>query len=132
LVSECAPKAAVKEGRSKVYQYRGTLKDKALRQYQQEWIRDRRHQKILIPGWQQALDSCRNDLFRSICFLVPERGRLAEMMASDEDSSKVATWQAIQDIYSLCIQDSTVIYLPGHKPEKGACPVATCQLVLAR
>jgi len=69
------------------------------------------------PPWersQQALDSYRHDPFRSMCLLVPERDRLAEMMASNEPLSKAATWKAIQEIHYLCMQSSTVLYLPGH------------------
>ena len=45
---------------------------------------------------------------------VPERGRLATWMASDAPLSPTEMWQALRDLHSLLVQDSTVLYLPGH------------------
>jgi len=45
--------------------------------------------------------------------VLPERGRLATWMASDAPLSPTEMWQALRDLHSLLVQDSTVLYLPG-------------------
>jgi hypothetical protein len=100
------------------------LEREALRLYQKQWIQDRRVWKILTRGKERAKDICRNDLFQHLCLLRPERGRLARMIASEEPLSLTDHRQAIRDMHSLITRDFTVLYLPGHEPAEGACPVA--------
>ena len=64
------------------------------------------------------------------CLLVPERGRLARWMASDEPLSSSEMWRATHDLHSLCCRDLSVLFLPGHQPVGASCPVACCQLKL--
>jgi hypothetical protein len=64
------------------------------------------------------------------CLLIPERGRLAPLMATDAPLSSTQMWLATGDLHSLCVQASTVLYLPGRKPVQGFCPVAQCKLNL--
>jgi hypothetical protein len=108
--------------------YYKKLKQDALRQYQGNWVRERRDWKILTRGKEVAQDNCRTGFVQSIWLLIPERERLAKKMASDQPLEPDATWHAIQDLYTLCVQDYTVLYLPKSRPVDGACPAKCCQL----
>ena len=123
---------AAKEAKRRVTSCHKTLKRLALRQYQETWVADRRDWKILTRGKEQPRDVCKTDLVRNLCLLVPERGRLAQWMASDESLSSSAMWLATHDLCSLCCRDLSVLFLPGHQPAGGSCPVKCCQLKLDR
>ncbi|KAN0069234.1 Protein of unknown function (DUF3435) domain containing protein [Elaphomyces granulatus] len=104
------------------------LKNQALRQYQEQWVRERRDWNILTRGKEAAQDKSKTDFVQSICLLIPERGRLAQKMVADHALEPSEMWQALQDLYTLCVQDFTVLYLPKSRPVDGACPVKCCQL----
>ncbi|KAL2440885.1 hypothetical protein ABEF95_008226 [Exophiala dermatitidis] len=123
--------ATLTEAKRRLASYRKTLKHAALRQHQEEWVRERRDWKILTRGKEQPGDICKTDLAGRLC-LIPERGRLAQRMASDEPLSPDAMWDAMRDLHALCIRDFSVLYLPGLEPVDGACPVKCCQLQLDR
>jgi hypothetical protein len=84
--------------RSLVASCRKTLTRLALRQHQEEWVRERRDWKILTRGKEQPHDLCRIDLVHSLCLLIPEPRRLAQRMASDEPLSPGAVWGAMRDL----------------------------------
>jgi hypothetical protein len=48
-----------------------------------------------------------------ICRLIPERGRLRQIVVSDKPLSSNAMWHALQDLQSLCAKDLSVFYYPG-------------------
>ena len=108
------------------------LKSNAIRQYQEHWVRERRDWKILTRGREAAQDRSKTEFVESICALVPERGRLARRMAAEEPLEPEEMWRALQDLYSLCVEDFTVLYLPGSRPVDGACPAICCHLSLDR
>ena len=108
------------------------LKNKALRQYQEHWVRERRDWKILTRGKETAQDKSKTDFVQNICLLIPERGRLSQKMAADHPLEPGEMWQAVQDLHTLCIRDLTVLYLPRSRPVDGACPVKCCQLRMDR
>ena len=104
----------------------------ALRQHQEAWVRERRDWKILTRGKERPHDLCRTELVDNLYLLIPERGRLAQRMASDEPLSSNAMWDAMRDLHSLCRRDLSVLYLPGHEPLDGCCPVKCCGRKLER
>ena len=108
------------------------LKSRALRQYQEHWIRERRDRNILTRGREVVQDRCKTEFVENICVLIPERGRLAKRMAADQPLEPDEMWQAMQDLYNLCLEDFTVLYLPRSRPVDGACPARCCQLRLDR
>jgi len=108
------------------------LKNQALRQYQEHWIRERRDWKILTRGKEAAQNKSKTDFIQSIYLLIPERGRLAQQMAVDHALEPAEMWQALQDLYNLCVQDFTVLYLPKSRPVDGAYPLKCCQLRMNR
>lgn len=127
LVRDETARADVSEARRRLANYRRKLHSQALRAYQKRWVRERRDWKILTGGKKQAHDSNDADLVRHLCLLIPERGRLAQRMSQDEPLSPHSMWQAVRDLYSLCIRDFTVLYLPGLDPLEGRCHVKSCR-----
>ena len=57
---------------------------------------------------------------------MPERGRLARVIISDEILSEADRKQAVEDLCSLASQDSTTFYRPGGKPVDDARPSNSC------
>jgi hypothetical protein len=98
------------------------MKSKALRQYQEHWVRGRRDWKILTRGRGVAQDRSKTDFVQNICLLIPERGRLAQKMAADQPLEPGEMWQALQDLHALCVQDFTVLYLPRSRPPRWRLP----------
>lgn len=124
--------SSLKEAKKRLASYLKALKGKALRAYQEKWVQQRRDWKIVTRGKEQAHDLDRTDLVQSLCLLFPERARLAQMLASDEPLTPEARWLAMEDLYTLCTRDFSVLYLPGTQPIGGACPVKCCRLELDR
>lgn len=112
--------------------YSRKLKRDALRLYQETWVQERRDWKILTRGKEVAQDRSKTELAQDIYKLFPERGRLAERMASTHPLSSDEMWDALGDVRALCLQDSNVLYLPGSRPVDGACPVKACQRQMNR
>ncbi|KIW99637.1 uncharacterized protein Z518_11050 [Rhinocladiella mackenziei CBS 650.93] len=106
--------------------YQRTLKRDALRQYQESWVRERRDWYVLTRGNVVPQDNSKMELAQTIYKLFPERGRLAQAMASLYPLTTDKMWDALRDVQSLCLQDSDVLYLPGLRPVDGACPVKYC------
>lgn len=78
-------------------------------------------------GKKQADNPHRADLTHSLSLLFPERLRLAQKLASDGTLTSEDRWLAMEDLYTLCTRDLSVLYLPGHQPVSGCCPVKCCQ-----
>jgi hypothetical protein len=132
LVQEGGAGSELDEAKGRWNSYHKALYRKTLRRYQKQWVQDRRDWKIVTRGKEQPRGLCKTDLVQNLCLLIPERGRLALIMASDDPLSPAATWQAMQDLHSLCTRDLSVLYLPGLEPFEGACPVKCCRLKLDR
>lgn len=108
------------------------LKTKALRRYQDHWVKERRDWKILTRGKGKTPDHSKSDFVQSICQLIPERARVAQAMAAEDALDQDVMWLALQDLYALCVEDFTVLYLPECRPVDGACPSRCCQQQLSR
>jgi hypothetical protein len=111
VVFELRCTAALDEAKSQRNSYHKTLHRKTLRRYQEQ-----------IAGTgkfsPEAKSLCKTGLVQNLCLLIPERGRLALIMASDEPLSSARTWPAI---HSLCTRDLSVLYLRtvrGHVPRE--------------
>jgi hypothetical protein len=78
-------------------------------------------------GKEVAKDRSKTELAQSVYILCPERGRLAEKMASTHPMPSDEMWDALHDLYSLCSQDSDVLCLPGTCPVDGVCPIGHCK-----
>jgi hypothetical protein len=62
-----------------------------------------------------------------LCRLMPERGRLRQIVVSDKPLSSDGMWDAMRDLHSLCARDLSIIYFPGLEPFEGACQVEYCR-----
>lgn len=123
---------ALNEAKRKRASYLKTLKKTALRQYQDQWVQQRRDWKILTRGREQPNDPCKTDITRHMFLLMPERGRLAQKLTSETMLSPAQTRSAMRDMFSLCCRADPVVYLPGLEPVNDACPVQCCKLRMDR
>jgi hypothetical protein len=123
---------ALNKAKSRVNSYYKTLRRETLRTYQEKWVRDSRDWKILTRGKELPSGLNKNDRLQVLCRLIPERGRLRQIVVADKPLSPEGMWDAMQDIYSLLTRDLLVIYLPGLEPFEGACPEKSCQLDLKK
>ena len=103
--------------------YSRKLKRDAKRLYQETWVQERRDWKTLTRGKEVAKDNSKTELAPSIYKLFPERGRLAEKMASTHPLTADQMCAALRDLHTLSLRDSNVLYLRGSRPIDGACPV---------
>lgn len=90
------------------------LKRIALIEHQGKWVRKRRDWVITTRRREQPDDPNRADLVQSLSLLFPERRNIAKRVDSDAIMSSDERWLAPQDLYTLCTQDFSVLYLPGH------------------
>ena len=80
----------------------------------------------MTRGKERPDDDERTDLLEILSLVMPELGRLARTMISNEVVSEKERRQAIEDLCSLASQDCTVLYRPGEKPVNGVCPAKDC------
>jgi len=123
-----SPASEIKAVESKARTYRARLIKKNLKQYQFEWVRERRDWKIKILEKERADNETKTDLLEILLRMMPERSRLAKTMISDHVISEEERRQVIEDLCSLASQDCTVLYRPGEKPVHGLCPVEGCSI----
>ena len=105
---------------------------KALKEYQLEWVKNRRDSKILTRGKVQSDISIQTDVLHTMFLIFPERERLAQTMITQKKASDEDRRQIRKDLYSLISRDYSVVYLPGEEPVDGFCPVATCGVEISR
>ena len=87
---------------------------------------------MLTRGKEMAKDTLKTDMAQTIYILFPERRWLAGKMASPQPLTSDQMWDALQDLHSLCVQDSNVLYLPGSRPIDDSCPVEACRRYMSR
>ena len=63
---------------------------------------------------------------------MPERGRLAKTIISDQVVSEKERKDAIKDLCSLAYLDYITIYRPGEEPAQGLYPIESCGLAIYR
>jgi len=127
---ECS--TALKQSKQLLESHWKRLKRIALREHQEQWVEERRDRQIITRGKEQFDDHQRTDLVESLCLLFPERKRIAQKLISDNVMTSEDRWLAMEDLRVLCTRDISVLYLPGHQPIDGCCPVKCCRLRLDR
>ena len=132
LIKENAPASDLKTAKSKAHSCHSKLIKKALKEYQLEWVKNRRDSKILTRGKVQPDTGIQPDLLHIMSLIFPECRRLAQAMIAKEKASDEERRQIRKDLYSLISRDYLVVYLPGEEPVDGFCPVATCGVEISR
>lgn len=132
LVKSRSSIVALNKAKSELSQHWKTLEREARKTYQRQWVSDRRDWEILTRGKEIAKPQENVDILQCLFQLIPERKRLAHWMAAENPLPSQEMWQAMADIHTLLTKDLTVIYLPGHEPIEGTCPVKRCEFRLAR
>ena len=126
LKSEGEGDQDISRAKNKVRSYYDSLWRTSRQNYQAWWVQNRRDWKIRTQGKEQAEDFTPTQLVQTLSMIMPERGRLTEMMISDKVISEPERKQAVIDLYSFITRDYTVLYRPGEEPIGGACPVNDC------
>ena len=131
-IQECPRdcRTALEQSKQLLASYRKRLKRVRLHEYRDKWIQERRDWQIITRGKGQREDPRRNDLVQSLFLLFPERRRIAQQLASEEAMTSEERWLIMEDLHRLCTRDLTVLFLPGHQPVDGCCPVKCCRLEL--
>lgn len=132
LIKFRSSNVALNKAKSELSQHWKTLEREALKTYQRQWVSDRRDREILTRGKENAKPRENVDILQCLFRLIPERKRLAHWMAAENPLPSSEMWRAMADIHTLLTKDLTVIYLPGHEPIEGTCPVKRCEFRLAR
>ena len=121
-----SPKAIKKLDNQLRAEYTKQMK-KELKQYQEQWIQERRRWKIETRGKVELNNDCRTDLIDALSAIIPQYRRLTRTMICAHDITQSKRRQAIEDLYSFITRDFTVLYLPGEEPANGICPVKNCK-----
>ncbi|KAF5857607.1 hypothetical protein ETB97_005536 [Aspergillus alliaceus] len=101
-----------------------------LQQYQSQWVRSRRDWKILTRGRERPDHIERSAEKQVLCKFMPELGRLAAVMSSNEPLSFDEKASVVKDLFTQCLRDFDVVYRPGEEPVEKRCPVASCGKLL--
>ncbi|KAB8242334.1 hypothetical protein BDV35DRAFT_396899 [Aspergillus flavus] len=105
---------------------RRKLYSKALQNYHTLWVQERRDWKILTRGRERPNHVEQVAQKQALCKLMPELGRLAAIMSSNEPLSFHEKASVVRDLYTQCLREFSVVYRPGEEPVKGRCPVTSC------
>ena len=87
---------------------------------------------MITRGKERPEDQSQTDLSDILARVMPERGRLAKTMISDQIVSEKERKDAIRDLCSLASLDCTTVYRPGEEPVQGMCPLESCSLAMNR
>ena len=67
-----------------------------------KWLDDQYYKTIESGGMASRRQSVNDGRVQALFRIMPERARLAEMIASDEVATRDQTLLAVQDLLSLC------------------------------
>ncbi|KAH6614601.1 hypothetical protein B0J18DRAFT_439744 [Chaetomium sp. MPI-SDFR-AT-0129] len=95
------------------------LRREKLESYRRDWLVQRRKEKILSRG---CLAPCPERDPHPLNDLIPQKGRLAILMAYDLAIAFGDLQAAMEDVLFLLKEDWTVLYRPGERPRDGRCP----------
>lgn len=108
------------------------LRASALQQYQMAWVQEQRDWKILTRGKLRPEHLDHTGCTRVLSKVMPELGRLAAMMSSNEPLQSDEKLAVIKDLYVHGNWDFDVVYRPGEYPVNGLCPNLKCKKDIRR
>ena len=123
-----APNEEIQAANRQFRTHRLETKKIALQKWKQEWLDDRYYRTIESGGTGSDRRPVHDGRVQALFRIMPERARLAEMIASDELVTRDQTLSALQDLLSLCRRDFAVMYRPGDEPIDHFCPECHSQL----
>ncbi|UDD61264.1 hypothetical protein AFCA_008643 [Aspergillus flavus] len=97
---------------------RRKLYSKALQNYHTLWVQERRDWKILTRGRERPNHVEQVAQKQALCKLMPELGRLAAIMSSNEPLSFHEKASVVRDLYTQCLREFSVVYRPGEEPDE--------------
>ncbi|PYH99229.1 hypothetical protein BO71DRAFT_415712 [Aspergillus ellipticus CBS 707.79] len=105
---------------------RRKIYSKAFQQYQSDWVRNRRDWKILTRGRERPNYIEQAAEKQVLCKLMPELGRLAAVISSNQSLSFDEKASVVHDIHTHCLRELDVVYLPDEELQEGRCQVPAC------
>ncbi|KFY94199.1 hypothetical protein V500_03389 [Pseudogymnoascus sp. VKM F-4518 (FW-2643)] len=114
--------------RQKLYSMKGSLLRSAKMLYREEWFSTSYDEEALRQVQLEDEDKIilaklrQRGIFQLTRRFMPARDRIANAILAETDQSQAA----LQDIYSLCVDDNRVAYRPNELPVGGMCPREGC------
>lgn len=90
-----------------------------LQQFQSAWVQNQRDWKILTRGRERPDYAEQSAEKQALCKIMPELGRLAAIISSNEPLSFDEKVVVVNDLYTQCLHDFSVVYRPGEEPIEG-------------
>lgn len=114
--------------RQKLYSMKGNLLRSAEKSYREEWFSTSYDEEALRQVQLEDEDKIipaklrQRGIFQLTRRFMPARDRIANAILAETDQSQAA----LQDIYSLCVDDNREAYRPNEHPVGGMCPREGC------
>lgn len=108
--------------------HRNTSKKAALDTWKEDWLDERYKNTIQSGGTATSSQSIHTDRIHALFRIMPERARLADMITSDNVSTRDQHLLAVEDLLFLCQRDFEVIYRPKEEPIDKSCSICHMQL----
>ena len=128
LRAQGAPGAEIQAANRQFRIHRQWTKKAALEKWKKDWLDNRYYRTIESEGTAAHHQPVDDGRIQALFRIMPERARLAEMIASDEVATRHQTLLAVQDLLSLCRRNFEVMYRPGDEPINQSCPECRLQL----
>ncbi|KAI9768035.1 MAG: hypothetical protein M1839_004298 [Geoglossum umbratile] len=106
----------IRNARNRVRSCRCSLERVALQEFQNQWVRDQRDWKIRTQGKEQAEDMKSTELVQILSRIIPERGRLTEMMVSDKYYIALGKNQLMVPVLRKVVAGKWKVYLRNKEP----------------
>lgn len=107
--------------------FKRQLHPKALHDYHDRWVRERRDRKITSGGRERTEYVEEVAEKQALGKIMPELGRLTGIMSCNKPLTYHEKASVVEDLHTHCLRDFSVVYLPGEDPVKGRCPVENCK-----
>lgn len=125
---------ALLKDRQKLYTKKSNLQKKWKAKCRGTWFKNsygeeirKQLQEDCVQGAEKPLS-----LFPMVQKLLPTRDRLATALFKSKDMQSQEGQKVLQDLVSLCCDDSQVAYRPGEYPIDGICPCKGCLVKITR
>ena len=129
IASKPAKHPARFKEQQKLYSEKRSLLRSASKLYREKWFstsydEEALQQVQLLEDEDKIIPakSRQKGIFQLTRRFMPARNRIANAMLAETDQSQAA----LQDIYSLCVDNNRVAYWPNEHPVSGMCPREGC------
>ena len=103
-----------------------------LARFKSEWVQKQWDWKVQTRGKLRPELMERTAVKQAQSKIMPELGRLAATMSSEEPLTFEEKLIVTDDLYTQCIRDFEVIYHPGEEPVNRRCPASACDEIIEK